>query len=192
MEVIDTWVVKRVIDHLEANPSLWDADQTYSINLSGASLSDSKFISALDNLLRERPQLSTHLCFEVTESVAIANIDRTQKLLSVLRQNGCQLALDDFGVGMSSFTYLKRLEVDYVKIDGSFIRDILSDDIDREVVRLMNDFCHTVKIATVAEYVESQAIYDVVKDMGIDFAQGFCISEPQPLYPLDVEQEQVA
>lgn len=181
MEVIDEWVVRHVIRHLEHHPELWDAQQQYNINLSGASLNDAKFIDALDRLLRERPQLSRHLCFEVTETVAIANIARTRKLLAVLRKNGCYIALDDFGVGMSSFTYLKSLELDYVKIDGSFIRDILNDEIDREVVRLMNDFCHTVDVMTVAEYVSSKDIYHMVGEMGIDFAQGDYVGEPVPL-----------
>jgi EAL domain-containing protein (putative c-di-GMP-specific phosphodiesterase class I) len=121
------------------------------------------------------------ICFEVTETAAIRNIDAARHIIRELRSIGCLFSLDDFGTGMSSFSYLKELPVDYLKIDGSFIRKITEDRVAHAMVTSINDIGHVMGLKTIAEYVESEIILRHVKEIGTDYAQGYEIMKPAPL-----------
>ncbi|MEG3885355.1 EAL domain-containing protein [Microcoleus sp. herbarium19] len=152
----------------------------YAINLSGDSINEEKFIEFIQE------QFSIHqippeiICFEITETVAIANLSKAASLIWKLKELGCQFALDDFGSGMSSFAYLKNLPVDYIKIDGNFIKNIADNPIDVAMVEAITKIAHVMGIKTVAEYVESQTVIDKLQELGVDYAQGYYLGKPQP------------
>lgn len=154
---------------------------TAAINLSGATLNDAGFLDfVFEEFARTRvpPQ---KVCFEITETVAIANLARARQLITALKAIGCRFALDDFGSGMSSFAYLKNLPVDYVKIDGAFVRDMEHDAIDRAMVRAIHDIAHQMGLRTIAEFVENERVLAMLREIGMGYAQGYGISKPQPL-----------
>ena len=121
------------------------------------------------------------LCFEITERVAIHNLDLARKFIKTLKDLGCSFSLDDFGTGVSSFGYLKSLPVDYLKIDGSFIKDIINDVVAAEMVRSVNQVGHMMGIKVIAEYVENDQIIQLLREIGVDFGQGYGISKPIPM-----------
>ncbi|WP_313931620.1 EAL domain-containing protein [Nostoc sp. FACHB-133] len=152
----------------------------YAINLSGASINDEQFIEFIHEqfvLHQIPPQM---ICFEITETVAISNLSKAVLFISELRSIGCRFALDDFGSGMSSFTYLKNLPVDFLKIDGSFIKQILDNSIDLAMVEAINHVGHIMGLKTIAEFVENDAILEKIKALGVDYAQGYSIAKPCP------------
>ena len=122
-----------------------------------------------------------HVCFEITETAAVANLRSAQHFIHTLRRHGCAFALDDFGSGLSSFAYLKRLPVDYLKIDGRFVKDIVTDAMDHAMVEAINQLGHIVGVRTIAEFVENDAILERLQQLGVDYAQGFGIHKPEPL-----------
>jgi EAL domain-containing protein (putative c-di-GMP-specific phosphodiesterase class I) len=119
------------------------------------------------------------ICFEVTETAAIANLAHAEAMIGDIKKLGCRFALDDFGSGMSSFAYLKHLPVDYLKIDGTFVKHMDQDPIDRAMVEAINNIGHVMGIETIAEYVENQATVDILSGMGVNYAQGYWIEKPQ-------------
>jgi len=152
----------------------------YSINLSGDSINEEKFIDFIQeqfSIYQIPPEI---ICFEITETVAIANLSKAASLIWKLKELGCQFALDDFGSGMSSFAYLKNLPVDYIKIDGNFIKNVADNPIDIVMVEAITKIAHVMGIKTIAEYVESQKIMDKLKELGVDYAQGYYLGKPQP------------
>ncbi|PSB40469.1 diguanylate kinase, partial [filamentous cyanobacterium Phorm 6] len=152
----------------------------YSINLSGDSLNEEKFIEFIQeqfSIHQIPPQI---ICFEITETVAIGNLSKAASLIWQLKELGCQFALDDFGSGMSSFAYLKNLPVDYLKIDGNFIKNIAENPIDIAMVEAITKIAHVMGIKTIAEYVENQKIMDKLNELGVDYAQGYHLGKPQP------------
>jgi EAL domain-containing protein (putative c-di-GMP-specific phosphodiesterase class I) len=124
-------------------------------------------------------------CFEITETAVVANMANAQRLIHELSARGCLFALDDFGSGLSSFAYLKHLPVDYLKIDGSFVRDMLNEPMDAAMVRAIADIGHTLGLKTIAEFVENDAVFAALRSAGVDYAQGFGVQRPFPLCELE-------
>lgn len=188
---IDRWVVRNTLAWLSdrcrpraSHPVAPPVSDTWSVNLSGASLSDERFCDELVQWVGDAALPRGTLCFEITESAAIAQLSRVTQLIRRLQQLGCRFALDDFGAGLSSFAYLKQLPVDYLKIDGAFIRDIDTDPINRAMVESINAVGHTMGLMTIAEFVETPGVMDQLARLGVDFAQGYLIDRPQPLASL--------
>ncbi len=176
MPDIDRWVVNHAIDYLASGDS-----ETFnlSINLSALSFDDEGMINFITDKIRQTGIEATRLTFEITETVAMANLELTVTFLEKLRNLGCRTALDDFGVGYSSFAYLKELPVDYVKIDGSFVRDLENNELHQAIVKSMNDICRAMDKLTVAEFVETGATMHILEQMGIDCLQGYYIGRPE-------------
>ncbi len=182
MPQIDRWVVTHALATLAAQPAAArQAVALYSINLSALSLGDETFLEFLAARLDESTLSPSALCFEITETAAVANLPQALRLIGQLRRLGCSFALDDFGSGMSSYGYLKDLPVDYLKIDGSFIQDLLSDPLDRAMVESINRIAHMMGIETVAESVSNPALARELEAMGVDWLQGHWVGRPQPL-----------
>ena len=154
---------------------------TCTINLSGTSICDEHFLAFVKDQFALHQVSPHHICFEVTETSAITNLSQAAALIRDLKAIGCRFALDDFGSGMSSFAYLKHLPVDYLKIDGAFVKDMLDDPIDYAMVESINHIGHVMGIQTIAEFVESDAILDALRTIGVDFAQGYGIERPCPM-----------
>jgi diguanylate cyclase (GGDEF)-like protein len=153
----------------------------YAINLSARSLNDAQFVDFVKAKFAEY-RLPPHvICFEITETAAIANIDQAIQFITELKQMGCHFALDDFGSGMNCFAYLKQLKIDYLKIDGSFIQNITTEKIDQELVACMNRIAHVLGVKTVAEWVENDEILQTLRELDIDYAQGYGLHRPEPL-----------
>jgi len=179
---IDRWVVRNTLDWIIRN--LDDAHRIShcSINLSGASLGDRRLLDQIEDRLRKHPELDPGiLCFEVTETTAVRNLERAQAFITRMRELGCKFALDDFGTGLSSFEYIKRLPIDFIKIDGLFVRDIIDDSVDRVVVRSIHAIAQALGVRTIAEFVEDRETLDELTRSGIDYGQGYGIAKPQPL-----------
>jgi EAL domain-containing protein (putative c-di-GMP-specific phosphodiesterase class I) len=149
-----------------------------STNLSGFAFEDEGLATYLRGLLKEHGVEGDRLVLEITEQLAVRFAARTDKQIALLRELGCSLAIDDFGSGYSSFSYLKRLPVDYLKIDGSFIRGLARDRVDQAMVRMVAEVARAAGIETVAEYVTSAATFDLLAKYGIDYAQGYFIGRP--------------
>jgi len=150
-----------------------------SINLSGQSLGDDKFLPYVIDQFHRSGLDATKICFEITETAAIASFSQANRFIQALKELGCKFALDDFGTGLSSFGYLKHFPVDYLKIDGSFVKEILHDPIDREMVRSINEIGHLTGKQTIAEFAENQEIINMLQSLGVDYAQGYGVSQPQ-------------
>lgn len=178
---LDFWVIRKVFEQYEKDCGSDDACYTCSINLSGATLGDDRLLPYISEQFRLFDIPPSAICFEITETTAIANMGVAIHLITRLKEMGCQFALDDFGSGMASFSYLKNLQVDFVKIDGSFVSDFLSDPVDRAMVEAINNIGHVMGIQTIAEHVSDPRVMAALRDIGIDYAQGFCIHQPEPL-----------
>ena len=183
MPAIDRWVVKQALQLLSQRRSRGEVNSMFAINISGQSLDDEEFLAFVVDMLHEMDVSPGMVCFEITETVAATHLDVVQLFISVLRGMGCRFALDDFGRGMSSFAYLKNLRVDYLKIDGMFVRDIVDDKIDHAMVESINHIGHIMGMQTIAEFVESQAVLEKLIDLGVDHVQGYQLGRPRPLQP---------
>ncbi len=157
-----------------------------SINLSGNSLDDDSLVNYVLEQLADAGVPPERVCFEITETAAISNLAHAAHLIKALKDSGCRFALDDFGRGLSSLTYLKRLPVDYIKIDGSFIRDMADNAVDCAMVEAVNKLSHRMGIETIAEYVESELVVTALRELGVDYGQGFAIGTPTPLEQMSV------
>jgi diguanylate cyclase (GGDEF)-like protein len=182
MPAIDSWVIEETLRLCQRYlVSKRERNCLFAVNLSGASLKDPAFRRMLLASLDENPAFGPHLCFEITETAAIGNLAVVNEFIEAMRAFGCSFALDDFGSGLSSFTYLKNLNVDYLKIDGAFVRDIANNAIDRSMVEAIHRIGHQMNLRTVAEYVESDQILALLRQMGVDYVQGNGIHQPEPL-----------
>ena len=179
---IDQWVIRHTLEILPRLVEYVAPKRLIcAINLSGQSLSDDHFLEFLVNELDKLDLEPVNLCFEITETAAIANFDHAQRFISTMHGMGCTFALDDFGSGLSSFAYLKHLSVDYLKIDGSFVRNISHDDTDYAMVNSIQQIGNVMGIKTIAEFVESPEIVQRLQTLGVDYMQGREIGEPLPL-----------
>lgn len=182
MPQIDRWVTSSTLARLAENSKIVDEyDAIFSINLSGQSLSDDDILEFIDEELNENGLPPKALCFEITESAAVSNLNKAQSFIDALRERGCSIALDDFGAGLSSFAYLKNFQVDSLKIDGSFIRDITENRISESMVAAITQVAKVMELETVAEYVESEATRKLIAELGVNFAQGHAVGRPAPL-----------
>ncbi|WP_228014543.1 EAL domain-containing protein [Fortiea sp. LEGE XX443] len=191
MQTIDRWVIHTFFTYLaqcvnsqQPNCPLLEYYRgcLYTINLSGASINDDKFIDFVCSQFALHQIPPTAICFEITETVAIKNLGKAAGFIRSLKEFGCRFALDDFGSGMSSFAYLKNLPVDYLKIDGSFVKHIVEEPIDLAMVDAINKIGQVMGIQTIAEFVENKAILEVIQILGINYAQGYGIARPVPFY----------
>lgn len=176
---IDRWVIKNAFRWLVSEADERERLSLCSINLSGQSLGDEKFLPFVVEQFQMSGLDATKICFEITETAAIASYSQANRFINALKELGCKFALDDFGTGLSSFGYLKHFPVDFLKIDGSFVKEILHDPIDREMVRSINEIGHLTGKKTIAEFAENEEIITMLKGMGIDYAQGYGVSEPK-------------
>ncbi len=179
MQEIDQWVVKETLRSISTGKT--DPNAHYAINLSGKSFGNDGLLTIIRNAMKNYEVDSAHICFEVTETAAIANLVRAVEFMRELKTLGFCFALDDFGSGLSSFAYLKSLPVDFLKIDGSFVKDMVEDPIDCAMVRAINEIGHTMGIKTIAEFVENQETLDSLRHVGVDYAQGYFIERPEPI-----------
>ena len=184
MPSIDRWVVNRVFAMLAEYDLAMARTGMYAINLSGQSLGDEQFLGDVLELFDAYRVDPAHICFEITETAVIANIAHAQQFIEVLRGRGCRFSLDDFGSGLSSFSYLKVLPVDFLKIDGSFVQAMLRDDNDLTMVKSINQIGHVMGMRTVAEFVEDGPTLEHLRILGVDYAQGFAIDRPAPFTAL--------
>ena len=176
---IDRWVVRHALAWMADNELPPEA--MYSINLSGRSLADDGFLEDVLRELDERPVRPRNLCFEVTETAAISNLAGARLFMEALRARGCRFSLDDFGSGLSSFNYLQNLPVEFLKIDGAFVRDIHDNPVHQSIVRSMNDVGHAMHMHTIAEFVENQDVIECLRGIGVDYLQGYVYARPRPL-----------
>ena len=152
-----------------------------TINLSGQSLTDEFFLDFVLEQFEHSGFDGSYVCFEITETAAITNLSRARRFIDTLKLRGCYFSLDDFGSGLSSFGYLKGLQVDYIKIDGSFVKDMMQDTLDRAMVESINQIGHVMGLKTIAEFVENENIASELRQMGVDYVQGFGVAMPEPL-----------
>jgi diguanylate cyclase (GGDEF)-like protein/PAS domain S-box-containing protein len=189
MPTLDRWVVETVFANFDRlNPNAEESVTLCAINLSGASISDGNFLPFIRQEMAKHRIPAHKICFEVTETVAIANLSMATAFINELKTDGCQFSLDDFGSGMSSFAYLKHLPVDFLKIDGAFVKDMVHDVADAAMVEAINNIGHTMELKTIAEFVENDAILAMLTAMKVDFAQGYGIGKPVPCRYLDLKK----
>jgi len=178
---IDRWVVQNALRWLVSEADERERLALCSINLSPQSFNDERFLPDVQRWLRESGIDCTKICFEITEHAAIQSFAQANRFIQSLKDLGCKFALDDFGTGLSSFGYLKNFPVDFLKIDGSFVREILHDKIDRAMVRSINEIGHLTGKKTIAEFAENKEIIEELRRLGVDYAQGYGIGSPQRL-----------
>lgn len=177
---LDYWVVEEVFELLENNAEFLKQVDFCSINLSGQSLTDMSFQNHVVEKFTHTSIPPGKICFEITETAAITNLSTATLFIAKMKMLGCQFALDDFGSGLSSFGYLKNLTVDFLKIDGMFVKNIADDPIDRAMVKSINEIGQVMGMKTIAEFVENDDIQDILSDIGVNFAQGYGVGKPIP------------
>jgi diguanylate cyclase (GGDEF)-like protein/PAS domain S-box-containing protein len=181
MSHIDRWVVQATLTAIASGALRLPDERSCSINLSGQTLGDEDFLEFVVEALDHSGVNPSQLCFEVSESAVVTNLDHAHRFVNVLHGIGCRFALDNFGSGIGSFSNLKHLAIDYLKIDGAFIRDLSSDSINRAMVTAMIKLARTLEFQVVAEQVEDQESFETVREMGVDFVQGFVVERPRAL-----------
>ncbi len=180
---LDRWVIREACRHCQEHMSLPGGAHHLALNLSGNSLTDSTLATYIRKCLNEYRVPPSSLCFEITETAAIANHDIALVFIREVREMGCSFALDDFGVGLSSLAYLKSFPVDYLKIDGRFVRDIADDPVSYTMVSAIHQLGQVMGIQTIAECVENETILDRLRQIGVNYAQGYLLHRPEALAP---------
>jgi diguanylate cyclase (GGDEF)-like protein len=186
MTAIDRWVIRSIFQWMSDNRDKLDSFGGFSINVSGHPINDETFPDVVLEQFSKSQAPTSKVCFEITETAAIANLDNAVEFMNRMKIIGCQFSLDDFGTGLSSYSYLRNLPVDFVKIDGVFVKDIANNPGDYAVVRSINEIGHYMGKKTIAEYVEDSEVLERLKDIGVDYAQGFQIAKPLPLEDLRI------
>ena len=178
MSTLDRWVIHQALTELADRSDDGEARYTIAINLSGTSLSEDRFLDYVIDELGKQKLPAGAICFEITETAAISNLARVVHFMQTLKKLGCKFSLDDFGSGLSSFTYLKNLPVDYLKIDGQFISNVADDNVDEKMVKAIHEVGNAMGIETIAERVETRQVLDKLGALGVEFAQGYYIARP--------------
>lgn len=189
MSSVDSWVIKNTLLIMQEEKYI---DINFSINLSGQSLSDLKFMSNCISQINDSKVNPERLCFEITETAMIANLKNAIRSVTILQDIGCKIALDDFGSGLSSFAYLKNLPVDYLKIDGSLIKDLQKDKVNVTMVKSIIHIGHSMGLETIAEYVENDEVIDILRGLKIDYIQGYGVAQPVPLEEINLGKKKQA
>jgi EAL domain-containing protein (putative c-di-GMP-specific phosphodiesterase class I) len=179
MPQLDAWIVGHALAKLGQLHRAGDR-VTFTINLSGQTIAAETLVPLFKRSVNEYAIDPRFVIFEITETSAIANVQAAKRLIDEMRDMGCRFALDDFGIGFSSLYHLKHLPIDFIKIDGQFVQDMVADSIDRTIVASINDIAHSLGKQTVAEFVESREILAMLHQQGVDYAQGHYIASPQP------------
>jgi EAL domain-containing protein (putative c-di-GMP-specific phosphodiesterase class I) len=180
MLALDRWVVRKSLEALSAASDI-GGDVTFAINISGQSLGAADFLDFVTEQIDATRVTPSKLCFEITETSAVSELAHALRFMDTLKGLGCRFALDDFGTGVSSFSYLKTLPVDYLKIDGGFVTGLVGSDVDQAMVEAVHHIGHMMKLETIAEWVESQAILLKLREIGVNYAQGYALGHPRPL-----------
>ena len=181
---IDRWVIHHTFVWVKQNPGLFHGDTFFSVNLSGQNLGDELLLDFIFSEFLATGIGFNNICFEITETAAILNLSAASDFITRLKNAGCKFSIDDFGSGLSSFNYLKKLPIDYLKIDGTFVKDIVEDPVDLALVKSINEIGHVMGKQTIAEFVENQEILDALNKIGVDYAQGYYLGKPKPLSEL--------
>ena len=192
MPDIDRWVVTNLLQWMQDNLELVDKLDGFSVNLSGQSVASESFLQFVTEQVFEANFDPSKLTFEITETVAIDDFDYVKKFIQHMRKLGCKFSLDDFGSGYASYSYLRNLDVDYLKIDGLFVKEMHLDAKDLVMVKSMNNIAHSLGLKTIAEFVENQDILDLLGDIGVDYAQGYHLGKPTPMAELFKSADEVS
>ncbi len=185
MPAIDRWVIRSALATISREQAEGGAVfEICSINISGGSIGDEGFLGYVREQFAHFPTVRPQsICFEITETAAIARLDKATHFIDELKSLGCRFSLDDFGAGMSSFAYLKHLPVDFLKIDGGFVKNMADDPIDRAMVEAINSVGHITGKQTIAEFVDGERVIALLREIGVDFAQGYGVAKPKPFGP---------
>lgn len=183
MPAIDRWVITDAMRLLSERRLRGESKSTFSINISGQSLDDEEFLGFVIDQFERNDVPAEMICFEITETAAASSLMVVQRFMAALRDMGCKFALDDFGRGISSFAYLKSLDVDYLKIDGMFVRDLVDDKVGHAMVESINKISHIMGVQTIAEFVETSEVLEKLVELGVDHVQGYQFGQPRPLMP---------
>jgi len=182
MPAMDCWVIRKVVSLLVAQPEgFLDVLDCCTVDLSGASVGDREVAKCIAEELERTGLPGQKVCFEITETAAVSNLRRAAEMIDQVRRLRCRWALDDFGSGMSSFRYLHELPVDFVKIDGNIVSELLHSKLSRAVVESIHKVAHVIDARTIAENVESVAILQALQELDIDFGQGYHLARPRPI-----------
>jgi diguanylate cyclase (GGDEF)-like protein len=181
---VDRWMINHTMQRLASQPKLLDSLRFCSINLSASFICQADMLSTIQQLLARYQLPPEKICFEITENQLMTNLDQAKKGLEALRQLGCQVALDDFGTGMSSYSYLRELPIDHIKIDGYFVKNITEDEVQKAFIKSICDISNLMGLETIGEFVETDDIYMMLREIGVTYAQGFGISAPLELEAL--------
>jgi EAL domain-containing protein (putative c-di-GMP-specific phosphodiesterase class I) len=178
ISLIDRWVLSNILQWLAENRDRLKKTRFVCVNLSGGSLNDEKFIRDAFAMIAEAGSIASLLCFEITESVALHDLGNTNRFIDTVRGYGAKVALDDFGAGYTSFSYLKELAAEAVKIDGAFVRDVNSHPANLAIVEAIAELSHNLGMKTVAEWAEDAATVAVLAEVGVDYVQGYAVARP--------------
>ncbi|RKZ94694.1 MAG: hypothetical protein DRQ43_06460 [Gammaproteobacteria bacterium] len=181
---IDLFVINTVIEWLSKNQKS-KPDIIFSINISGRSLGDPDFQNYLENILKKSDIDTSALCFEITETAIVADVMRSVEFIKSIKALGAKFSLDDFGSGLSSFAYLKQFPVDYLKIDGMFVKDLITEPTNYVFVRSMTEVGHCLGMKVIAEFVETKQAYHILRQAKVDYIQGWAVGKPRPMSSLN-------